>query len=276
MLYGKDGAKRGRLSVKRVRQLSNAFKSYSSITDTENLSGEPEVIEQETGNKEPTATTTTGSALPKGAKQVVELALSPEGGPAQDIALREFGRILVASAADSVSTIFSAPLRALEEVEKTVPKEILTPLAPAHLALKSLSEASQVSSKDAETLEIARELTSLIADQSASSSSETTPPKTTTTTSSSSTKPTDTEQRENNERHPRFSPVPTLSPPTEKDFKIAVELLEMAPRLAPGASAVALRLAAALSAEVAERIAEETSKSAGTTTTTTTTTTRRN
>ena len=265
MLYGKDGAKRGRLSVKRVRQLSNAFKSYSSITDTENLSGEPEVIEKETGNKEPTATTTTGSALPKGAKQVVELALSPEGGPAQDIALREFGRILVASAADSVSTIFSAPLRALEEVEKTVPKEILTPLAPAHLALKSLSEASQVSSKDAETLEIARELTSLIADQSASSSSETTPPKTTTTTSS--TKPTDTEQREKNERHPRFSPVPTLSPPTEKDFKIAVELLEMAPRLAPGASAVALRLAAALSAEVAERIAEETSKSAGTTTT---------
>ena len=144
---------------------------------TKNLSGEPEVIEKETGNKEATATTTTGSALPKGAKQVVELALSPEGGPAQDIALREFGRILVASAADSVSTIFSAPLRALEEVEKTVPKEILTPLAPAHLALKSLSEASQVSSKDAETLEIARELTSLIADQSASSSSETTPPK---------------------------------------------------------------------------------------------------
>ena len=125
MLYGKDGAKRGRLSVKRVRQLSNAFKSYSSITDTENLSGEPEVIEKETGNKEATATTTTASALPKGAKQVVELALSPEGGPAQDIALREFGRILVASAADSVSTIFSAPLRALEEVEKTVPKRNL-------------------------------------------------------------------------------------------------------------------------------------------------------
>ena len=74
MLYGKDGAKRGRLSVKRVRQLSNAFKSYSSITDTENLSGEPEVIEKETGNKEATATTTTASALPKGAKQV-ELAL---------------------------------------------------------------------------------------------------------------------------------------------------------------------------------------------------------
>jgi len=241
MLYGKEGSKSGRLSVKRVKQLSNAFRSYSSITENEK-SSEPETNAAE--KKEDVTT----SALPKGAKQVLELALSPEGGPAQDIALREFGRILVASAAGSVSSVFSAPLRALEEVEKNVPKEIMTPLAPAHLALKSLSEASRVSSKDAETLEIARELTSLITDQNSSSAT---------------TKPADAEQQKKEDKPsqpPQFPPVP-LSPPSENDFKIAMELLEMAPKLAPGASALALRFASALSNEVAERIGETSSKS---------------
>jgi len=241
MLYGKEGAKSGRLSVKRVKQLSNAFRSYSSITENEK-SSEPETV---AAAKKEDATT---SALPKGAKQVLELALSPEGGPAQDIALREFGRILVASAAGSVSSVFSAPLRALEEVEKTVPKEIMTPLAPAHLALKSLSEASRVSSKDAETLEIARELTSLITDQNSSSAT---------------TKLADAEQQKKEDKPsqpPQFPPVP-LSPPSENDFKIAMELLEMAPKLAPGASALALRFASALSNEVAERSGETSSKS---------------
>ena len=249
MLYGKDGAKSGRLSVKRVKQLSNAFRSYSSITDNEKI-GEPEVVTKEAAEKkEDDERTATVSALPKGAKQILELALSPEGGPAQDIALREFGRFLIASAAGSVSSVFSAPLRALEEVEKSVPKEIMTPLAPAHLALKSLSDVSRVSSKDAETLEIARELTSLIAEQNSSSATATT------------TKPANSEQKKDDSPSQLQFPPVSLSPPSENDVKIAMELLEMAPRLAPGASALALRFASALSTEVAERIGETSSSS---------------
>jgi len=253
MLYGKDGAKSGRLSVKRVKQLSNAFRSYSSITDNEKI-GEPEVVTKEAAEKkEDGERTATVSALPKGAKQILELALSPEGGPAQDIALREFGRFLIASAAGSVSSVFSAPLRALEEVEKSVPKEIMTPLAPAHLALKSLSDVSRVSSKDAETLEIARELTSLIAEQNSSSA--------TTTTTTTTTKPANSEQKKDDSSSQLQFPPVSLSPPSENDVKIAMELLEMAPRLAPGASALALRFASALSTEVAERIGETSSSS---------------
>ena len=251
MLYGKDGAKSGRLSVKRVKQLSNAFRSYSSITDNEKI-GEPEVVTKEAAEKkEDGERTATVSALPKGAKQILELALSPEGGPAQDIALREFGRFLIASAAGSVSSVFSAPLRALEEVEKSVPKEIMTPLAPAHLALKSLSDVSRVSSKDAETLEIARELTSLIAEQNSSSA----------TTTTTMTKPANSEQKKDDSPSQLQFPPVSLSPPSENDVKIAMELLEMAPRLAPGASALALRFASALSTEVAERIGETSSSS---------------
>jgi hypothetical protein len=239
--------------VKRVKQLSNAFRSYSSITDNEKI-GETEVVTKEAAEKkEYGERTATVSALPKGAKQILELALSPEGGPAQDIALREFGRFLIASAAGSVSSVFSVPLRALEEVEKSVPKEIMTPLAPAHLALKSLSDVSRVSSKDAETLEIARELTSLIAEQNSSSAR--------TTTTTTTTKPANSEQKKDDSSSQLQFPPVSLSPPSENDVKIAMELLEMAPRLAPGASALALRFASALSNEVAERIGETSSSS---------------
>ena len=119
MLYGKDGAKRGRLSVKELGNFQMRSNRTHRLRTPKILSGEPEVIEKETGNKEATATTTTASALPKGAKQVVELALSPEGGPAQDIA-RFVSLVAFSSPLRQipVSTIFSAPLRALEEVEK--------------------------------------------------------------------------------------------------------------------------------------------------------------
>ena len=132
------------------------------------------------------------------------LILSPEGGPVRHRASRVWS--LSHRPAGSVSSVFSAPLRALEEVEKSVPKEIMTPLAPAHLALKSLSDVSRVSSKDAETLEIARELTSLIAEQNSSSAR--------TTTTTTTTKPANSEQKKDDSPSQlQFPPCPSRHRP---------------------------------------------------------------
>ena len=221
LLYGKDGIRSGRLSVKRVKQLSNAFRNYSSITDKDDIAPKKALSKEEENPR---------SALPKGAKEFLQLALSTEGSPAQDIALREFGRIFIASGANVVSSIFSAPLKALEELEKNVPSEASTTLVPVHVALKRISDASQLSAKDKETIEIAQELASLI------------------------NPPTQIDTDDASEKVVVVSETTTTRTTTSQPTEIARELLEMFPALAPGAFTAFLRLNSQMLNEIAERI----------------------
>ena len=97
LLYGKNGPK-AQLSVKRVKQLANAFGNYSSITNVR------ESPKEEAVDGKPAS-----AGLSQGTKEALRLAFAPEGSPAQDILLRELARFTGAAASSAVNSAASAP-----------------------------------------------------------------------------------------------------------------------------------------------------------------------
>ena len=225
LLYGRDGPK-AQLSVERVKQLANAFGDYSSVTGARDSPG-------------PTAEGPTASAgLSPGTKEALRLAFAPEGGPAQDILLRELARYAGAAATDAVASAAAAPalgpLVALAEAQQRAADALgpaRPPLPTAIELLAPLAAAARPTEADREALKVAAELQELV-------------------------------------RGPAPSPgpsrggwaVPVLGEgPVPQgpavDVGVLRGLAELAPELAPGAQAAAVRFVEVLREQAEERVA---------------------
>lgn len=252
LLYGREGST---LSVKRVRQLAEAFGNYSTITSKG--SGARAL---------PAAAGGLSRGLPSGAREALRLAFATKGGPVQDIALRELARLAGAAAAQAASPLLSAPLAAASAFGAMAPM----PETPAQRRLKDallLGGALRATDADLETLRVAEEIGAALLPSSGvmkpSNPLETAgllPPGFSTI------------------EIPLLGTIPVLalprpfpfpgqfgsapSPwgllppsPPEVDPVVLRELLELAPELAPGAQAAALRFGSELLSQTAERIA---------------------
>ena len=232
LLYGKNGPK-AQLSVKRVKQLANAFGNYSSITNVrespkEAVDGKP-----------------ASAGLSQGTKEALRLAFTPEGSPAQDILLRELARFTGAAASSAVNSAASAPalgfLVGLAEAQQRAAEALgpaRPPLPTAIELLAPLTAAARQTEADRETLRVAAELQELVSSLAPKSS----------TSSEPSSSWVDV---------PVLGEVPMPSVPSlPMDEQMLKELLELAPELAPGAQAAALRFGSVLLDQAAERVAD--------------------
>lgn len=202
LLYGKESGEHAVLSVKRVRQLSNAFGNYTSITKG--------------GEKSAPAAEESGKKISNSTREALKLAFDPSGGPIQDIALRELGRYAGALVSTTASSAIAGPFTAVESVAQTF---------GASESLQPLERATHVSGEDLETLKVVDELRALFSP----------------------------EESENAEES--ASSVPT---PPQVDLELVQELVHLAPDLAPGAQAAALRLGSVLFEQAAYRVARAT------------------
>ena len=202
LLYGKESGEHAVLSVKRVRQLSNAFGNYTSITKG--------------GEKSAPAAEESGKKISNSTREALKLAFDPSGGPIQDIALRELGRYAGALVSTTASSVIAGPFTAVESVAQTF---------GASESLQPLERATHVSGEDLETLKVVDELRALFSP----------------------------EESENAEES--ASSVPT---PPQVDLELVQELVDLAPDLAPGAQAAALRLGSVLFEQAAYRVARAT------------------
>lgn len=210
LLYGTENGEHANLSVRRVKQLSSAFGSYTSITDQ--------------SGKKPAAPQTGGGEskkISKSAREALKLAFDPTGGPIQDIALRELGRYAGAFVSTTASSAIAAPLTAAESLAQSFgPAAEL--LEGARSTLAPLERATHASEEDVETMKVIEELQSLFASS------------------------------ENAEDSNRGSAPPAV------DMELVQELIDLAPELAPGAQAAALRLGSVLFEQAAYRVARAT------------------
>jgi aarF domain-containing kinase len=209
LLYGTENGEHANLSVRRVKQLSSAFGSYTSITDQ--------------SGKKPAAPQTGGgeSKISKSAREALKLAFDPTGGPIQDIALRELGRYAGALVSTTASSAIAAPLTAAESLAQSFgPAAEL--FEGARSTLAPLERATHASEEDVETMKVIEELQSLFASS------------------------------ENAEDSNRGSAPPAV------DMELVQELIDLAPELAPGAQAAALRLGSVLFEQAAYRVARAT------------------
>ena len=202
LLYGKESGEHAVLSVKRVRQLSNAFGNYTSITKG--------------GEKSAPATEESGKKISNSTREALKLAFDPSGGPIQDIALRELGRYAGALVSTTASSAIAGPFTAVESVAQTF---------GASESLQPLERATHVSGEDLETLKVVDELRALFSPKESKSAEES------------------------------ASNVPT---PPQVDLELVQELVDLAPDLAPGAQAAALRLGSVLFEQAAYRVARAT------------------
>ena len=222
------------LSVKRVKQLANAFGNYSSITNVR------ESPKEEAVDGKPAS-----AGLSQGTKEALRLAFAPEGSPAQDILLRELARFTGAAASSAVNSAASAPalgfLVGLAEAQQRAAEALgpaRPPLPTAIELLAPLTAAARQTEADRETLRVAAELQELVSSLAPKSS----------TSSEPSSSWVDV---------PVLGEVPVPSAPSlPMDERMLKELLELAPELAPGAQAAALRFGSVLLDQAAERVAD--------------------
>jgi predicted unusual protein kinase regulating ubiquinone biosynthesis (AarF/ABC1/UbiB family) len=267
LLYGAEGPKAA-LSVRRVKQLAGAFGNYSAMTGAPNGEGDDDGFERDVAVASTVASTVVvGSEkktpkLSKGARDALRLAFDPAGGPVQDILLRETARYAGASLSELAEAAASAPATAfvlsLARAQQSVADTLGPNRPPVPTALElfqPLSRAARQTEADRETLRVAAELAELV-------SSGKPPGAAKANGASYDEKESETTWVD----VPVFGeiPVPTrtsLSSPSLPsafgiDADLARELLEMAPELAPGAQAAALRLGSTLLDQAAERVAE--------------------
>ena len=263
LLYGAEGPKAA-LSVRRVKQLAGAFGNYSAMTGAPNGEGDDDGFERDVAVASTVASTVVvGSEkktpkLSKGARDALRLAFDPAGGPVQDILLRETARYAGASLSELAEAAASAPATAfvlsLARAQQSVADTLGPNRPPVPTALElfqPLSRAARQTEADRETLRVAAELAELV------SSGE--PRASKANAASYDAKESETTWVD----VPVFGeiPVPTRASPSLPgafgiDADLARELLEMAPELAPGAQAAALRLGSTLLDQAAERVAE--------------------
>ena len=237
LLYGKSGPS-AQLSVRRVKQLANAFGNYSVMTVKD---------EKQAVDADGTEGTATNPRLSKGAKEALRLAFDPAGGPVQDIVLREMARYAGAAAAELASSAASGPASvvvSLAEAQQAAANAMGAARPPVPTALElfaPLTAAARQTESDRETLRVAAELRELAAGAAGSA------------------------RGENDEGSGSSAPwmdVPVLGevpvprmPTVPVDAELLRELAEMAPELAPGAQAAALRFGSVLLDQAAERVA---------------------
>jgi aarF domain-containing kinase len=140
LLYGSSGPK-SQLSVRRVKQLASAFGNYSSLTgsaaEAAGAAGAGAlavagagggagstalvapsgagagVSEESGGGSSGKNGGKDGGGLNQGAKEALRLAFAPDGGPVQDILLREMVRYAGAAASELAASVAAAPASAL-------------------------------------------------------------------------------------------------------------------------------------------------------------------
>ena len=217
LLYGRDGT---RLSVDRAKQLAEAFASYSdTFADRPEGAGDRAAAP---------------GALPAGVKEALRIAFDPEGGPLQDIALREAARLAGASTAQALSgalaTAFreggvlerqSALVRALAEQQPQL-REVLppTPLEVYEGFLQpGLESLASSGGTDTDAAEVAAIVSAALADPKAGEGG--------------------------------ISTGAPLPPPTPE---MAREALELAAELAPGIQLATLRFGSTLFSDATERL----------------------
>ncbi|KAK3281300.1 hypothetical protein CYMTET_10902 [Cymbomonas tetramitiformis] len=242
LLYGAQGPK-ARLSVERVQQLSEAFQTYTQTTQT---AGSPAAA----GNGKGSSHAAESQGIPAATKEALRLMLAPEGGPLQDIVLREVARF---SGAAMVDTVERAVGEAFAENSLLYQQNALVQnLGPARVFLAPFPTPYELydgliprkSADDESTLEVAAALTEALAGSAA------------TAVESGVEAPGLPAGMDPDDllQDPQAAAAMLLSSlPSEE---LAQEIMELLPELAPGAQAAALRLAALLLEQSAARLGE--------------------
>ena len=239
LLYGKSGPS-AQLSVRRVKQLADAFGNYSVMTVKD---------EKRPVDADGTDRAAKNPKLSKGAKEALRLAFDPAGGPVQDIVLREMARYAGAAAAELASSAASGPASivvSLAEAQQAAANAMGAARPPVPTALEffaPLTAAARQTESDRETLRVAAELRDLavgaVGPTARGEDDE--------GSGSSSAPWVDV---------PVLGEVPVPRMPTVPvDAELLRELAELAPELAPGARAAALRFGSVLLDQAAERVA---------------------
>ena len=270
LLYGRSGPK-SQLSVKRVKQLANAFGNYSTLTATaggaEGAGAMAAGVNAPSGGADSTALVAASAGgsgdggksegkgkLNSGAKEALRLAFAPDGGPVQDILLREMARYAGAAASELATSAATAPASAFVLGLARAQQQAADSLGPARPPLPTaieffapLTAAAQQTEADRETLRVAEELQDLAANLMAARGGGSTAATDAATASTSTSTWVEV---------PVFGevPVPALPGMPEVDQELLRELAEMAPELAPGAQAAALRFGSVLLDQAAERV----------------------
>ncbi|QDZ18818.1 ABC1 domain-containing protein [Chloropicon primus] len=117
MLYGENGTK---LSVEQAKQLAQAFGEYSVMTD--------DVAPAEPGS------------MPVGVKEALRVAFAPEGGPLQDIMLKEMARLSGAT----IATVMNDAVKAMP-----------LPIPIQGFVEPGLESLASVGGKDSDAFEVA-------------------------------------------------------------------------------------------------------------------------
>ena len=185
----------------------------------------------------------------------------------QDILLREVARYAAAAASELATSVATAPASALvmglAEAQQAA-AEAMGPARPpvptAMELLAPLTAAARQTESDRETLRVAAELQELVSNLTGGSGSGREGAASSSSEGASSPSWVDV---------PVFGevPVPALPGMPELDQELLRELAEMAPELAPGAQAAALRFGSVLLDQAAERVANAEHHAADATTT---------
>jgi len=211
--------------------------------------------------------------MSQGAKEALRLAFAPDGGPVQDILLREMARYAAAAASELAMSVSTAPASALliglAEAQQTAAEAMgpaRPPLPTAMELFAPFTAAARQTEADRETLRVAVELQELVASLTGGAGRGLASPGVaggglSLGAGGSSLSPraggsggTTTSWME----VPLFGevPMPTLSfPGMDLDQELVRELMDMVPELAPGAQAAALRFGSVLLDQTAERVA---------------------
>ena len=250
LLYGAQGPKAA-LSVRRVKQLAGAFGNYSAMTGPPATSYDA-TAGTDSSDSEKTNIEKKSKKLSSGAKEALRLAFDPKGGPVQDILLRETARYVGASVSELAEAAASAPATAfvlsLARAQQNVADGLGSNRPPLPTALELFApfgRAARQTEADRETLRVANELAELFGSALPAERAE----------------PASNAEREQTTwvEVPVLGEVPLPRAPDSSAFafdaELARELLEMAPELAPGAQAAALRLGATMLDQAAERVA---------------------
>eukprot|EP00793_Prasinoderma_coloniale_P005678 PRCOL_00004152-RA len=215
LVYGPGGGRR--LDVKRIRQLSDAFVKYAPTATL--AAGAPGAARALDGG---------GAILGPGAREALRVAAAPEGGPLQDIALREAVRLADAAAREAAAGTLGVALGAL-----LAPVRVLSPqLAAAETGFAA--PLLELNEDDRASLAARDELAEALAAALGGAGDGR-----------------------------AGGAAPLLSPPAsaaelqarlQYGRQLLGELGELAPELAPGAQAAAVRLGAAALQHAAERL----------------------
>jgi hypothetical protein len=248
ILYGKEGE---RLSVEQAKQLAQAFGSYSEIMAAPSP-------EERTGEKEHnTAAATEGSHVPVQVKEALRICFAPEGGPLQDILLKEAARLTGATAASAINDTLAVAFQegsflerqdaAVQALAKQSPllKQVISPF-PTPLEVYNsflqpvISDVASAGGTDTDAAEVASIISAAFTEEAETEAE-----------GNNKEKNSFGGERENSNNSISFFPT---SPPVLPSPEAAQEALSLAMELAPGVQLAAVRFGSTLLLDAADRI----------------------